>query len=123
MTSLQERVGFSSDSIERAADDAEAAFVLGDEDSGVRAEHIQGAPVDEARVTDQPVVPRPATVVAAPDAVPRDRFAAWVRIVFGGVRGETARSPRQPKQRRKHYPPRFSIEFETSLVDRERRRL
>ncbi|HEX3546450.1 MAG TPA: hypothetical protein VHU62_07730 [Mycobacterium sp.] len=97
MTSLQERVGLSSDSIERAADDAEAAFVL----------------VDEAS----------ATVVAAPDAVPRDRVAAWVRIVFGGVRGETARSPRRPKQGRKHYPPRFSIEFETSLVDRERRRL
>jgi hypothetical protein len=43
-------------------------------------------------------------------------------MLVEGVRGTFARSPKRPK-RRKHYPPRFSLEFETSLVDRERRRL
>jgi hypothetical protein len=44
-------------------------------------------------------------------------------MLLNGVRGTFTRSPKRPKRERKHYPPRFSLEFETSLVDRERRRL
>jgi hypothetical protein len=102
MTSLHERVG-TSDPIDRVADEACAGFVLGDNDSDLRVDLI-----DTAAVTEPPVAPT------------NHRSGAWVRSVFGNA---FARSPKRPKRERKHYPVRFSIEFETSLVDRERRRL
>ena len=127
MTTLHERTGFDSDPIDRAA---EAAFVLGDKDSDVRAKHAHAAVLD-ARPT---VVTSPGPAESAPSSPisideaamldePRDRFAAFVTMVRNGVRGTFARSPKRPKREKKHYPARFSLEFETSLVDRERRRL
>ena len=130
MTTLYERTGFDSDPIDRTIEDPEAAFVLGDEDSDVRAKHAHVAVLD-ARLT---VVTSPGLAESAPSSQisideaalldePRDRFAAFVTMVRNGVRGTFARSPKRPKREKKHCPARFSLEFETSLVDRERRRL
>jgi hypothetical protein len=104
VTSLQERAGFSSDPIDRVADDADAPFVVG------------------YKVSDVGVT-QPATVAGVPDVERPHRFAVWVRLVLRGGRHAFARPPKQPRREKKHYPPRFSAEFETSLVDRERRRL
>ena len=53
----------------------------------------------------------------------RMRWTEFVETAVNGIRAAFARSPKRATPRRKHYPPRFGIEFETSLVDRERRRL
>jgi hypothetical protein len=112
MTSLQERMDLKPDRIDRAAEHADVAFVLGDNDSDVRAMPHQAALLDVA-----------ALEAGATLDEPRRRSTAFVRMLLDGVRATFARSSKRPKRQRKHYPPRFSLEFETSLVDRERRRL
>ena len=98
MTSLHERTGFNSDLVDSAADDVQAAFILRDNEFDLQ-------------------------VFEPPDAATPSRASAFVRAAVNAFRGAFARSPKRPMPRRKHYPPRFGIEFETSLVDRERRRL
>ena len=114
-TTLQGRTGFDSDPIDRSAD-AEAAFALDDKGSDVRAMHAHAA------VLDAPSSPISIDEAAMLDE-PRGRFAAFATMVLNGVRGTFASSSKRPKREKKHYPARFSMEFETSLVDRERRRL
>ena len=130
MTTLYEHTGFDSDRIDRSADDAEAAVVLDDKDSDVRAKHAHAAVLDAGRIVVTPPGPAesaPSSPISIDGAAmldePRDRFAAFVTMVLNGVRGTFASSPKRPKREKKHYPARFSMEFETSLVDRERRRL
>jgi hypothetical protein len=123
MTSLHERTGFEIDPLDRAAEETEPAPLLSENESDVRASSRQAIVLDAPAVTEQPVSPDTATVTGAPDAESRGRFAAWVTTVFGRDRDTFARSPKRPRREKKQYPPRFSIEFETSLVDRERRRL
>jgi hypothetical protein len=131
MTSLQERMDLKSDPIDRAAD-ADSAFVLGDNDSDVRAMPHQTPLLDAPgypHVVTPPGLaePDPSPQISIDEAAtlaePRHRSTAFVRMLLNGVRGTFTRSPKRPKRERKHYPPRFSLEFETSLVDRERRRL
>ena len=130
MTTRHERTGFDSDPIDRTAQDADTAVVLGDKDSDVRAKHAHAAVLDarptvvtSPRLAESAPSPRISIDQAALLDEPRDRFAAFVTMVRNGVRGTFARSPKRPKPEKKHYPTRFSLEFETSLVDRERRRL
>ena len=115
-TTLHELTGLDSDPIDRSADDVEAAVVLDDKDSDFFAKHAHAA------VLDAPSSPISIDEAAMLDE-PRNRFAAFVTMVLNGVRGTFASSPKRPKREKKHYPARFSMEFETSLVDRERRRL
>jgi len=60
-------------------------------------------------------------IIAAPAR--QRRFATWIMNALGRVRAAFARPPRPARPAKRHYPPRFSLEFDTSLVDRERRRL
>jgi hypothetical protein len=115
MTSLDEGIHLNSDPLDRAAEHADDPFILGDRDFDVRAKHDQTALLKGADHSD---------VVTPPDLVERRyTLTAFVTMLLDGVRGTLARSPKRPRRQRKHYPPRFSLEFETSLVDRERRRL
>ena len=130
MTTLQVRTRFDSDPMDRSADDAEAAVVLDNRDSDVRAKHAHAAVLDARRIVVTPRGPAesaPSSPISIDEAAmldePRDRFAAFVTMVLNGVRGTSARSPKRPKREKKHYPARFSAEFQTSLVDRELRRL
>jgi hypothetical protein len=130
MTTLHERKGFDSYPVDRASDDAEAAFVLGEKDSDDRTKHAHAAVLDARRTVVTPpgmAESAPSPQISIDEAAmldePQDRFAAFVTTVLNGVRGTFARSPKRPKREKKHYPARFSIEFDTSLVDRERRRL
>jgi hypothetical protein len=72
-------------------------------------------------VTDGGVRLGPTSIVGAPAAT-RDRFAAWARKAIADVRGALARRQERPP-RGMYYPPSFSRTFQTSIVDRERRRL
>jgi hypothetical protein len=100
MTSLHERIDLDFDLDDTTFDDTEPAVALGDRDSDVRAR-------DD---------------ITAALARPKS-LRTWIMNALGRVRGAFARPPRPARPAKKHYPPRFSVEFETSLVDRERRRL
>ena len=64
MTTLYEHTGFDSDRIDRSADDAEAAVVLDDKDSDVRAKHAHAAVLDAGRI----VVTPPGPAESAPSS-------------------------------------------------------
>jgi hypothetical protein len=53
---------------------------------------------------------------------PRRSFGARIASLWAAVR-EAAKPPPPAGPTRRHSPPRFSLEFQTSLVDRELRRL